>query len=194
MSHDCIQEVIVTTADGGGQAHIAPMGIRRRGELILVAPFRPSRTLDNLVQTRCAAINFTDDVRLFAGCLTGRRDWPLVPSERIVAPRLAESLAHCEVALAEIQEDPARPKLLCRPVFEANHSPFQGFNRARAAVLELAILVSRLEMLPPEKIAREIAYLHIAIDKTAGPKELEAWGWLMERVAAHGSAAEAARP
>ena len=194
LSHDSIQEVIVTTVDGGGQAHIAPMGIRQRGELILVAPFRPSRTLDNLVQTRCAAINFTDDVRLFAGCLTGRRDWPLVPSQRIAAPRLAESLAHCEVELAEIQEDPVRPQLLCRPVFEANHRPFQGFNRARAAVLELAILASRLDMLPPDKIAREIAYLRIAIDKTAGPKELEAWGWLMERVAAHGSAAEAARP
>jgi hypothetical protein len=49
-------------------------------------------------------------------------------------------------------------------------------------------------MLPPDKIAREIAYLRIAIDKTAGPKELEAWGWLMERVAAHHSDVEAARP
>jgi hypothetical protein len=38
-------------------------------------------------------------------------------------------------------------------------------------------------MLPPEKIEREIAYLTIAIDKTAGPNERQAWDWLMERIA-----------
>ena len=58
-------------------------------------------------------------------------------------------------------------------------------NRARAAVLELAILVSRLHMLPKEKIDAEIAYLTIAIDKTSGPDERQAWDWLMERVNKH---------
>jgi parvulin-like peptidyl-prolyl isomerase len=33
-----------------------------------------------------------------------------------------------------------------------------------------------------EKIEAEIAYLSIAIEKTAGPDEREAWGWLMEKV------------
>jgi len=28
-----------------------------------------------------------------------------------------------------------------------------------------------------------MAYLKIAIDKTAGPEELEAWGWLTQKVA-----------
>ena len=40
-------------------------------------------------------------------------------------------------------------------------------------------------MLPPEKIDAELRYLQIAIDKTAGPHEREAWSWLMERIAAH---------
>ncbi len=48
--------------------------------------------------------------------------------------------------------------------------------------MEAAILVSRLHMLPAEKIDSEIEYLKIAIDKTAGDEELEAWGWLMERI------------
>jgi uncharacterized protein len=182
LSQDCIHEAILTTADPSGAAHIAPMGVRRLGESLVIAPFRPSRTLDNLMRSRCATINYTDDVRIFAGCLTGRRDWPLVPSERIAVPRLAESLAHCEVELEEIHEDQVRPRLVCRSVWQATHQPFQGFNRARAAVLELAILVSRFDRLPPEKVAQEIAYLQIAIDKTAGPRELVAWGWLMERV------------
>ena len=39
-------------------------------------------------------------------------------------------------------------------------------------------------MLPPEKIEAELAYLDIAIAKTASERENEAWGWLMERIAA----------
>jgi hypothetical protein len=39
-------------------------------------------------------------------------------------------------------------------------------------------------MLPPEKVESEFKYLEIAITKTAGPREVEAWGWLMERIAA----------
>ncbi len=87
-----------------------------------------------------------------------------------------------EVRLQRVEDDPVRPRLFCRPVFEANHRPFQGFNRGQAAVLELAILVSRLDRLPLDKIKREIAYLHIAMEKTAGERELQAWGWLMEKV------------
>jgi hypothetical protein len=49
-------------------------------------------------------------------------------------------------------------------------------------VIEAAILVSRLAMLPPEKVRQEIAYLEIAVGKTAGPGEREAWSWLMEAV------------
>lgn len=184
MSDDPIQEVIVATADGQGGSHLAPMGIRQRGELILIAPFRPSRTLDNLLRTRCASVSFTDDVRVFAGCLSGRRDWPLAPCERIAAPRLAQCLAHCELDLASVEDDPVRPRLLCRPVHEATHGAFRGFNRAQAAVLELAILVSRLDRLEPRRVAREVAYLRGALDKTAGPRERLAWDWLMERVAA----------
>jgi hypothetical protein len=37
-------------------------------------------------------------------------------------------------------------------------------------------------MLPAEKIDEEIRYLTIAISKTAGERELEAWGWLMEKI------------
>ena len=39
--------------------------------------------------------------------------------------------------------------------------------------------------LPRDKIEAELAYLSIALDKTAGEAELEAWGWLMARVTAH---------
>jgi hypothetical protein len=72
----------------------------------------------------------------------------------------------------------------------AQHAPFLGFNRAQAAVLEAAILTSRLHMLPREKIDSELAYLEIAVTKTSGPAEQEAWDWLMEKIRIHRDGAD----
>ena len=151
----------------------------------LIAPFRPSTTLDNLQANPFAVANYTDDVLVFAGCLTGQRDWPTRPAGQVPGAVLAQALAHAELAVARFDDDAVRPRFLCRVVHEAMHAPFRGFNRAQAAVVEAAILVSRLHMLPQEKIDREIAYLKIAIDKTAGPREREAWKRLMQRIAEH---------
>ena len=180
-----IHEVIVTCRSPAGENQIAPMGVQWQAGEVVIAPFKPSRTLNNILTGECAVINYCDDVRIFAGCLTGRYDWPLVEAEQVAAPRLLDALAHTEVRLHRVEEHELRPRLICRPVFEASHRPFRGFNRAQAAVLELAILVSRLSMLPAEKIEREISYLTIALDKTAGERERQAWDWLMEQVDAY---------
>ncbi|PUB79191.1 MAG: DUF447 domain-containing protein [gamma proteobacterium symbiont of Ctena orbiculata] len=177
-----INEVIVTSRSREGENQIAPMGVVWREGEVVIAPFRPSRTLDNILTGECAVINYCDDVRVFAGCLTGRYDWPLVEADKVAAPRLVDALAHCEVALLRVEEDKIRPRLICKPLHETSHRPFQGFNRAQAAVLELAILVSRLGRLPWKKIEAELAYLSIAIEKTAGEREQAAWAWLMARV------------
>jgi hypothetical protein len=183
-----IREVIVTTIDAAGKAHIAPFGLIASGDDWIIAPFRPSTTLANLQDVPYAVANYTDDVRIFAGCLTGRREWSLVPIAEFPLPRLEAALAHVELAVARVEDDPQRPRFVCRVLRQAQHAPFQGLNRAKAAVLELAVLVSRLGFLSRDKIEREIAYLKIAIDKTAGPEEAEAWGWLMEKVEArHGA-------
>ncbi|HLF97754.1 MAG TPA: hypothetical protein VI457_11490, partial [Methylococcaceae bacterium] len=104
---------------------------------------------------------------------------------RVACLRLAQCLAHTEVALDSVEEDHIRPRLLCRPLHSEQHAPFQGFNRAQFAVLEAAILVSRLDILPWGKIETELDYLRIIHGKTAGEREQEAWDWLMETVAAH---------
>lgn len=177
-----IFETIVTTQAGGGRIHIAPLGIREDNSLIVLAPFRPSTTLNNVLENSYAVVNYCDDVRIFAGCLTDRHDWPTMPAEKIPCVRLKSVLAHCELKLERMEENELRPRLFCQIVHRVTHAPFRGFNRAQAAVLEAAILVSRLHMLPWEKIEAEVKYLTIAIDKTAGPREREAWDWLMEKI------------
>ena len=180
-----IRESIITTVNEAGKVHIAPLGIIAEGDGWVVAPFRPSTTLDNISKRPVAVASYTDDVRVFAGCLTGRKDWPLVPVQNCPVPRLKAALAHSVLEVVEVREDDLRPRFLCRVAAEETHAPFTGLNRAKAAVLELAILVSRLNMLPREKIEAEIGYLEIAVEKTSGTAEREAWDWLMARVDAH---------
>lgn len=180
-----ILETILITQNNLGDAHLAPMGIHKHKNEFIILPFRPSTTLNNLLETGSAVINFCDDVRVFAGCLTGRRDWPLQAAEKIQGRVLAGTLAHIEVELIRIEEEPSRPKLFCAAVHSVNHAPFTGFNRAQYSVLEAAILVSRLNMLPWDKIETELNYLRIGLEKTAGPRELEAWSWLMAFIEQH---------
>jgi len=186
-----IRECIVTTADAAGRAHIAPLGIIADGMGWIIAPFHPSTTLDNLRAVPFAVANYTDDVRVFAGCLTGRSEWPTVAGAQVPVPRLAAALAHAELAVTRVSEDVQRPRFHCAIVHRASHAPFEGFNRAKAAVIEAAILVSRLHLLPREKIDAELAYLRIAVEKTAGPDEQQAWDWLMEKVRTHAAASAA---
>ncbi len=183
-----IQETIVTTHNEDGITHIAPMGIHVNGDEFIILPFRPSTTLNNLLASHVAVINYCDDVRVFAGCLTGRYDWPLRAAEKISTPVLACALAHTEVQVIDIEDNPVRPKVFCSAVHSVNHAPFKGFNRAQHAVLEAAILVSRLSMLTSEKIASELAYLRIGFTKTAGEREQEAWDWLMTAIDNHNGA------
>jgi uncharacterized protein len=179
-----IIEAIVTTLSADGEAHIAPMGVHVLEQgLYGILPFRPSRTLDNLVATGVAVINYTDDSRIFAGCLTGRRSWPLIPAQKVPCVGLAQALTWDEVRIEAVDEDPVRPQFRARMVETRQLAPFRGLNRAKMAVVEAAILVSRLGMLEAGLIDSQLAVLQSAVHKTASPHELEAWSWLMQAVA-----------
>ena len=179
-----IVETVVTTKNAKGEVHIAPLGLIADSDNWVLAPFLPSHTLDNLREVPFAVASHTDDVRVFAGCLTGRKSWPTRPADEIDGAVLESAVSHWELAVEHVTEDDVRPRFSCRIVHEASHRPWAGFNRAQAAVLECAVLVSRLKMLPPEKVEAELKYLEIAISKTAGEREAEAWSWLMDRIAA----------
>jgi hypothetical protein len=177
-----IFETIISSVDLVGEPHITPFGVRYEGENVVISPYKPSTTLDNILATKCAVMNLTDDVRVFAGAICKKQNLPALQPNGHAAPRLADCLAHVELELLEVRDDAVRPQLVMKKVAEVNHKPFAGFNRAQAAVIELAVLVSRLHMLPREKIQTEINYLQIAIDKTAGERETEAWSWLIEKI------------
>ncbi len=177
-----IFETIISTLDLAGKPHVTPFGVRYEHGLVMIAPFKPSTTLENILATKVATMNLTDDVRVFAGAITKNQTLDLTPTIKIQGVRLAQTLAHKELSLVKVQDDPLRPQLFFEVKYQAQHAAFEGFNRAQAAVIELAVLASRLHMLPKEKVINEVQYLKIAIDKTAGERELAAWGWLMEKI------------
>ncbi len=180
-----IRECIVTTVRDDQSIHIAPMGIHEDNDHLIIMPFKPSATLDNLERDGVATLNYPDDVRVYAGCLTGHRDWPTCDTEVIKGARLVDCLAHTELEVISKTDDDIRPQYHCKVVNEVTHKAFHGYNRAQSAVIELAILASRLKMLPADKIQQEIEYLRIGYEKTSGPREQEAWNWLMDKIDAH---------
>lgn len=179
-----ILETIVTTLSPAGELHLVPFGLIGAEDGYVLAPFRPSPTIDNLDASPFFCASSPRDVRVIAGAVTGRREWPTVACETIPGRRLADSFGHAEFAVAGIEDDATRPRYRGRALHSAAHAPFIGYNRAQGAVLEAAILSTRLSMLEPAKVLTEMAYLAIAIGKTAGPREREAWGWIEDKVAA----------
>lgn len=180
-----IFETIVISVDKAGQAHVAPFGVRHEASKVIISPFRPSKTLENILSSKAASLNLTDDVRVFAGAITKRVAWKLLPTDNIDGFRLDGCLSHVELKLEDVREDTERPQLVMQEIETVHHQGFSGFNRAQAAVIELAVLTSRLHLLPAKKVQSELKYLQIAIDKTAGQRELQAWGWLCEKIDAY---------
>jgi hypothetical protein len=180
-----ILETVVATRNADASWHVAPYGLIRDGDGWILAPFRPSPAIDNMRRHPFAVASGPTDVRVIAGHVTGRRDWPMLPADTVEGVRLADCSAHMELEAVDFTDDETRPRFRCRVVHEAAHQPFAGFNRAQAAVLEAAILSTRLHMLPRDKIETELKYLDIAIGKTAGEAEREAWTWIVEKIEAH---------
>ena len=185
-----IFETIIITIDADEKPHVTPFGVRFEGENIIIAPYKPSITLDNILANHYAVMNMTDDVRVFAGALTGHNNWPLMSVKdnccKNMGFRLENCLSHTVLELIKVRDDLQRPQLVMKVVKTENNielnQTFKGFNRAQAAVVELSILLSRVHLLAKEKVLNERAYLQIAVDKTAGKRELEAWGWLNEKI------------
>ena len=182
-----IHEVIVTTINKDKKVHIAPMGVKilqsDSKKLVQISPFKPSQTLNNILETKIATVNFIDNVKVFSGIVTGKKiDWDLEVFDDGCAPHLQNTNTHMNVKAIEDHDDPVRPRIICEVINEQIHRPFLGFNRAQFSVIELAVLSTRLGRIDDNKIKDEMKYLKIGIDKTAGKNEKEAWEWIEKKI------------
>jgi hypothetical protein len=177
-----ILETIVTTLDSAGKINFAPMGVEWGEEVIVLKPFLTTSTFSNLRSTRAAVVNQTDDVMLFAQGAISSPQFPWVPATVVKGAVLEATCSWRELEVLTIDEGPPRSRIECRVVHRGVKREFMGFNRARHAVLEAAILATRTHLLPADQIRDEFARLQIIVDKTAGPREHEAMALLTDYV------------
>jgi hypothetical protein len=177
-----IIESIVTTLDAGGTANFAPMGVEWGEEEIVLKPYLETTTFRNLQATGTAVVNLTDDVMLFAQGAISNVQFPGAPATVVRGVVLEAACSWREVRVRSLDATPPRARVVTGVVHRAVRREFLGFNRARNAVLEAAILATRTHLLPPEQIRDEFARLQVIVDKTAGPRERAAMALLTDHV------------
>ena len=177
-----IIESIVTSMDRSGVVNFAPMGVEWGEEQIVLKPFLETTTFRNVSETRVAVVNLTDDVMLFAqGAISSPR-YPALPAGKVRGVVLEAACSWREIEVVAVDDTPPRSRIETRVVHRGFRREFLGFNRARHAVLEAAILATRTHLLPAEQIRSEFERLQIIVDKTAGPREREAMEMLTRHV------------
>lgn len=180
-----IVETIVTTIAADGTLNFAPMGVEWGDETIVLKPFLETTTYRNIVASRAAVVNLTDDVRIFARAAISSPQYESGPATVVRGVILADCCSWRELEARAIDSTPPRSRIEMAVVHRGTRREFIGFNRARHAVLEAAIYATRLHLLPRFFVESEMARLQVIVDKTAGPQELEA----MELLTAHVRAA-----
>ena len=177
-----IIETIVTSLAPDGTINFAPMGVEWGEDALLLKPFLETTTFRNLSGGGAAVVNLTDDVMLFAQAALSNPQFPSLPAAVVRGVVLEAACSWREVEVAKVDDTPPRSRIETRVVHRGVRREFIGFNRARHAVLEAAILATRTHLLPAEEIRQELARLQVIVDKTAGPREREAMAFVTEYV------------
>lgn len=177
-----IIETIVTSMAPDGAINFAPMGVEWNEDALVLKPFLETTTFRNVSGSGVAVVNLTDDVMLFAQAAISSPQYPAFPAEVVRGVVLEAACSWRELEVVSVDDTPPRSRLETRVVHRGRRREFIGFNRARHAVLEAAILATRTHLIPAEQIREEFAKLQVIVDKTAGPREHEAMALLTRHV------------
>ena len=174
-----ILEGIVTTVSENCKVNIAPMGpiVDKSMQSFLLRPFTSSTTYRNLKQNGHGVLHVTDDVLLIAKAAISRLAEPfdLVDTPDKRGKVIANACRWYQFDVVSLDDSRERTEIRCQVAAEGKIRDFFGFNRAKHAVIEAAILATRIGILPNEDIAREIPKLQTIVEKTAGDDEREAF-------------------
>jgi hypothetical protein len=126
----------------------------------------------------------TDDVELLARAAIGRLDAlpPLLPAPSVEGVILADACRWYAFRVMHLDDSQQRTTIECEVVDRGRLRDFFGFNRAKHAVLEAAILATRVGILEPRQIREEFLRLKVPVEKTAGEQELRAFQLLEEYI------------
>lgn len=178
-----IIEGLLTTSTDDGQPHVAPMGPVVDPELQtwVLRPFQSSVTFQHLQQRPTCIFHVVDDVLPVVQCVLA------LPVElSFVAHQggwlIASACSWHRLQITDWELSSARSEAQARVQDSGSLRPFWGWNRGKHAVLEAAILVTRLHLLEQAAVRQQWEMLAHAVSKTAGPREQLAWELLDERL------------
>jgi hypothetical protein len=180
-----ILEGLVTTTDSAGGPHLAPMGptVDAAFTKLLLRPFPTSNTYQNLLRHREGVFHVTDDARLIALAAVGAVPElpPTFPAEKVRGFVLADCCRAFEFIVRNVDTRRERVHIDAEVVRSHQLRDFLGFNRAKHAVLEAAILATRFHLLPAAEIDAEFGKLRVIVEKTGDAAEFEAMAVLEGR-------------
>ena len=180
-----ILEGVVTTLNSSGSLNVAPMGphFSEGFEKFVVRPYRTSTTYQNLKSSGVGIFHVTDDVLLIARAVIGSTvEPPTRPAERIHGQILLDACRYYEFRVVEELAHESRAGFVVETLASGRLRDFLGFNRAKHAVLEAAIIATRTRLLTADSILTDFKRLKMIVGKTAGPEEFEAFRLLEEYV------------
>jgi uncharacterized protein len=200
-----ILEGIVTTLNDDATLNIAPMGPRVDAGMTLarfeLRPYRSSTTYQNLKKRGEGVFHISDDVLLLAQTAIGLPPSPAPetrPADVVAGRILLNSCRYHEFRLIELDDRDERTTIVVETAAQGRLRDFVGFNRARHAVVEAAILATRTEYLPLDEMLADFRKLAVLVDKTGGPRERAAFTLLHRHVHAaaerHGIRPEPSQP
>lgn len=177
-----ILEGIVTTHNVDGTVNISPMGPIVDGDVtrFVFRPYVMSTTYANLKREGRGVFHVTDDVMLFAQAAVGQPD-PLPALEGL---KLLDACRWYEFAIRSLDDSTERTHVVAETVDNGRFRDFFGFNRAKHAVIEAAILATRVHLLPPANICADLERLATPVQKTAGLAEQQAFTFLQDFISA----------
>ncbi len=179
-----ILEGLLTTTNADGSPHVAPMGpiVREEGNELVLRPFRTSTTFANLERTGVGVFHVTDDVEMLARAAVGRLETlPALQHAAAVDGWILSGACRWSafrVRSADLSSE--RATFVAEVVDRGTLREFFGFNRAKHAVVEAAILATRVHMLPVAELNEQLARLEPWVAKTGGPQERRAFDFLVE--------------
>jgi hypothetical protein len=186
MSDELILEGLVTSRSADGSPHLAPMGPRvdRDVTRLLLRPYRTSQTYQNLKRHGEGVFHVTDDVELIAHAAVGQLAAlpTFMPSKSIAGCILADACRWFAFRVTNLDDSAERTTVECSVVDRGTTRDFFGFNRAKHAVVEAAILATRVGILSAEQIRAEMKRLAIPVEKTAGEQERRAFEFLQRYI------------
>jgi hypothetical protein len=151
----------------------------------VLRPYKTSTTYKNLKVRGEGVFHVTDDVLLLAQAAVGAPFDPepaTRPAEQVAGRVLTGACRYYEFQTIVIDDLDDRTTVLVETVAEGRLRDFLGFNRARHAVVEAAVLATRTAFIPPSEILAEFQKLSVLVDKTGGPIEHRAFDLLREYV------------